>query len=62
MHRLAATASLLRQCGRNLMGSSGSRRFMAKDVQFGSSVRQEMLKGVDVLADAVSVTMGPKVH
>lgn len=37
------------------------RRFMAKDVRFGADVRAEMLKGVDVLADAVSVTMGPKV-
>ena len=37
------------------------RRFMAKDVRFGTDVRAEMLKGVDVLADAVSVTMGPKV-
>lgn len=36
-------------------------RFMAKDVRFGAEVRAEMLKGVDVLADAVSVTMGPKV-
>ena len=34
---------------------------MAKDVKFGADVRAEMLKGVDVLADAVSVTMGPKV-
>ena len=37
------------------------RRFMAKDVRFGADVRAEMLKGVDILADAVSVTMGPKV-
>merc|ERR1712020_723763 len=36
------------------------KRFMAKDVRFGAEVRAEMLKGVDVLADAVSVTMGPK--
>lgn len=36
-------------------------RHMAKDVRFGAEVRAEMLKGVDVLADAVSVTMGPKV-
>lgn len=36
-------------------------RGMAKDVRFGADVRKEMLKGVDVLADAVSVTMGPKV-
>merc|ERR1719447_285420 len=32
----------------------------AKDVRFGTEVRGEMLKGVDILADAVSVTMGPK--
>ena len=38
------------------------RRYMAKDVRFGAEVRAEMLKGVDVLADAVSVTMGPKVN
>lgn len=37
-----------------------SRRHMAKDVRFGADVRKEMLKGVDILADAVSVTMGPK--
>ena len=36
-------------------------RHMAKDVRFGAEVRAEMLKGVDILADAVSVTMGPKV-
>ena len=35
---------------------------MAKDVRFGAEVRAEMLKGVDILADAVSVTMGPKVN
>merc|ERR1712020_479579 len=35
-------------------------RYMAKDVRFGADVRKEMLKGGDVLADAVSVTMGPK--
>ena len=34
---------------------------MAKDVRFGAEVRSEMLKGVDILADAVCVTMGPKV-
>ena len=35
---------------------------MAKDVRFGAEVRSEMLKGVDILADAVCVTMGPKVR
>ena len=28
--------------------------------RFGAEVRAEMLKGVNVLADAVAVTMGPK--
>lgn len=32
----------------------------AKDLKFGSGARTEMLKGVDALADAVAVTMGPK--
>ncbi|MGC6512729.1 MAG: chaperonin GroEL [Parvibaculales bacterium] len=33
---------------------------MAKDVKFGSEAREKMLKGVDILADAVKVTLGPK--
>ena len=32
----------------------------AKDVRFGDSARQRMLTGVNVLADAVKVTLGPK--
>ncbi|HIF5349782.1 TPA: chaperonin GroEL [Haemophilus influenzae] len=32
----------------------------AKDVKFGSDARVKMLKGVNVLADAVKVTLGPK--
>ncbi|MDE0759179.1 MAG: chaperonin GroEL, partial [Pseudomonadales bacterium] len=32
----------------------------AKDVRFGDSARQRMLAGVNVLADAVKVTLGPK--
>src|SRR5690554_5493404 len=32
----------------------------AKEVKFGNSARQRMLKGVNVLADAVKVTLGPK--
>ena len=33
---------------------------MAKEVKFSDSARQKMLKGVNVLADAVKVTLGPK--
>ncbi|CAK0770617.1 chaperonin GroEL [Azospirillaceae bacterium] len=32
----------------------------AKDVKFGSDARNRMLRGVDILADAVKVTLGPK--
>ncbi len=31
-----------------------------KDVRFGGDARQRMLRGVDILADAVKVTLGPK--
>ena len=33
---------------------------MAKDVKFGNDARVKTLKGVNVLADAVKVTLGPK--
>jgi len=32
----------------------------AKDVKFGPSAREKLLRGVDILADAVKVTLGPK--
>ena len=32
----------------------------AKDVKFGQDAREKMLRGVDILADAVKVTLGPK--
>lgn len=37
-----------------------SKRFYAKDLRFGAESRKSMLVGVDLLADAVAVTMGPK--
>ena len=33
---------------------------MAKQVTFGAEAREKMLRGVDILADAVRVTLGPK--
>ena len=36
-------------------------RAYAKDIKFGADARVLMLQGVDLLADAVAVTMGPKV-
>lgn len=38
-----------------------SRNYAAKDIRFGVEARALMLKGVEELADAVKVTMGPKV-
>lgn len=38
-----------------------SRNYAAKDIRFGIEARALMLKGVEELADAVRVTMGPKV-
>ena len=32
----------------------------AKEIKFGRSAREKMLRGVDILADAVKVTLGPK--
>ena len=32
----------------------------AKDVRLGGDARQRMLRGVDILADAVRITLGPK--
>src|SRR5271163_4286435 len=33
---------------------------MAKDVRFGADAREKLLRGVNILADAVEVTLGPK--
>ena len=33
---------------------------MAKDIKFGQEARSAILRGVNILADAVKVTLGPK--
>ena len=33
---------------------------MAKEIKFNTEAREELKKGVDVLANAVKVTLGPK--
>lgn len=33
---------------------------MAKEMKFGEDARRQMLNGVNTLADAVKVTLGPK--
>ncbi|KAG5400595.1 hypothetical protein IGI04_015202 [Brassica rapa subsp. trilocularis] len=39
---------------------SSTRNYAAKDIRFGVEGRALMLRGVEELADAVKVTMGPK--
>ena len=39
-----------------------TRFYPAKELKFGADARIGMLQGVDILADAVAVTMGPKVR
>lgn len=38
-----------------------SRNYGAKDISFGMGARAAMLQGVNEIAEAVKVTMGPKV-
>ncbi|KAL9349527.1 hypothetical protein Peur_056782 [Populus x canadensis] len=65
MHRftssLASKARIARSTTKQI-GSrlSWSRNYAAKDIRFGVEARAVMLKGVEELADAVKVTMGPK--
>lgn len=52
---------MFRSCVRDAIRSSRFfTRMYSKEVRFGPEVRAMMIRGVDVLADAVAVTMGPK--
>ena len=53
--------SLLRPLTRGNLAPALARCY-AKDLRFGPEARALMLQGVDMLADAVAVTMGPKVR
>ena len=44
----------------DIMGISKGKNKMAKIVKFNTEARTKMLKGVDTLANAVKVTLGPK--
>jgi hypothetical protein len=46
---------------RKAISSIISNRYYAKDIKFGDDGRSKMLQGVDILANAVAVTLGPKV-
>lgn len=41
--------------------STTHQRQAPKELKFGSDARASMLQGVEMLADAVAVTLGPKV-
>ncbi|XP_057959286.1 chaperonin CPN60-2, mitochondrial [Malania oleifera] len=65
MYRAAASLASRARIARNGTQQIGSRlswnrNYAAKDVRFGVEARALMLKGVEELADAVRVTMGPK--
>ncbi|XP_047178523.1 chaperonin CPN60-2, mitochondrial-like [Vigna umbellata] len=65
MYRFAsslASKARIARSGSKQLGStlSWSRNYAAKDIKFGVEARALMLKGVEELADAVKVTMGPK--
>ncbi|PHT38535.1 Chaperonin CPN60-2, mitochondrial [Capsicum baccatum] len=58
---LASKARVARTSSQQVSGRlSWSRNYAAKDIRFGVEARALMLKGVEELADAVKVTMGPK--
>lgn len=60
MHHLSQTSSsALRRAAAKAVKPSLARG-AHKDIKFSNEGRASILKGVDVLADAVSVTLGPK--
>src|SRR5260370_17350883 len=42
------------------MVALGSKTMAAKEAKFSAEAREKMLRGVDILANAVKVTLGPK--
>ncbi|MCD9642700.1 hypothetical protein HAX54_029608, partial [Datura stramonium] len=59
---VAVASSIRSSTSRKLVYSRiiSSRNYVAKDISFGSQARLAMLQGVNELAEAVKVTMGPK--
>ncbi|CAN0897779.1 Chaperonin CPN60-2, mitochondrial [Linum grandiflorum] len=65
MHRfvsgLASKARFAKDASQQIGSrASWTRNYAAKDIKFGVEARALMLRGVEELADAVKVTMGPK--
>ncbi|GAU16915.1 hypothetical protein TSUD_36730, partial [Trifolium subterraneum] len=65
MYRFASSLASKARIARNTSHQIGSRvawsrNYAAKEIKFGVEARALMLKGVEELAEAVKVTMGPK--
>ncbi|KAK2457337.1 Chaperonin CPN60-1, mitochondrial [Trifolium repens] len=65
MYRFASSLASKARIARNSTNQIGSRvawsrNYAAKEIKFGVEARALMLKGVEELAEAVKVTMGPK--
>ncbi|XP_071733508.1 chaperonin CPN60-like 2, mitochondrial [Rutidosis leptorrhynchoides] len=64
MYRIATAlnSSIRSSTSRKLVSGRvfGIRNYVAKDIEFGTRARASMLLGVNQLAEAVKVTMGPK--
>ncbi|GAA5952481.1 hypothetical protein JCM3765_001983 [Sporobolomyces pararoseus] len=56
----STTTSTVRRATPKATASLTARRFAHKELAFGNQGRQQLLAGVDILAKAVSVTLGPK--
>src|SRR5215213_3541229 len=54
------TSSCARKKSSPCSSRSRSSRYMAKQIIYGEQSRQAILRGVNQLADAVKVTLGPK--
>lgn len=67
MHRVQLLARPLSRTARTLaprLGASfstSSKYDSPKEIKFGADAKSLMLQGVDLMADAVGVTLGPKV-
>ncbi len=62
MHRISQTSTraLRRAAAKAARSQPALTRGAHKEIKFSNEGRASILKGVDVLADAVSVTLGPK--
>lgn len=59
--RMFHAPAVTRALARSAYNQLSKRFYAAKDLKFGGDARASMLVGVDLLADAVAITMGPKV-